>query len=150
MRRASYGAPLALAIALLAGCGGSSSSSRADAVTKTYITYIEAVKSGDGKTACRQLTPAFKAKAASLTTPSARAKVKGASCPEAIRLGTLRGALTQFEPKLERVAVSGRRASGFQPGEGALGPQKVFFRRLAEGWRIAGVIYQKGGPKLGA
>jgi hypothetical protein len=150
MRRASFAVPLALAVALATGCGGSGSSKQADAVTKTYTTYIEAVKSGDSKTACEQLTPAFQAQAASLTTPTAHAKVKGASCPKAIRLGTLRSALAQFDPKLERVHVSGDRASGFQPGEGALGPQKVLFRRLAGGWKIAAVVYQKGGARIGA
>jgi hypothetical protein len=151
MRSAAIAGVLA-ALALGAGCGGSDSgsSAEADAVASVYTTYINAVKAGDGKTACQQLTPTYQRQAAKLTTPTAHAKVRGASCARAISIGTLRSVLRKFEPKLERVQVNGARASGFQPGEGALGPQKVLFRRLGGGWKIAATIYQKGGPKIGA
>jgi hypothetical protein len=150
MRRA-FLAALIVAALVAAGCGGSSSDSKdVDAITKSYTAYVEAVKSGDGKTACQHLTPAFQRQAAQLATPSKHAQVKGAGCAKAISEGTLRSVLRNFEPKLERVQVNGDAATGFQPGEGPLGPQKVFFRRLGGDWLIAAVVYQKGGPKIGA
>jgi hypothetical protein len=157
MRRASIFAFCLLVAAIGAGCGGSgssganSSASSKDeaAITNTYNTYVEAVKRGDGKTACQQLTPAYQRRASKLVTPSKQAKLKGASCAQAISQGTLRGPLQKFEPSLERIRVYGDRASGFQPGEGALGPQKVIFKRLGGDWLIDLTIYQKGVPATG-
>jgi hypothetical protein len=135
------------------GCGGSDISGAGSkdeaAITRTYNTYIEAVKRGDGKTACEQLTPAYQRRASKLVTPSKHAQLKGAKCAEAITKGTLRGVLQKFEPNLIRIKVNGDRASGFQPGEGALGPQKVLFRRLGGDWLIDLTIYQKGVPATG-
>jgi hypothetical protein len=45
--------------------------------------------------------------------------------------------------------VKGDRASGFQPGEGALGPQRVIFKRLGGDWLIDLTFYQKGVPATG-
>jgi hypothetical protein len=146
---------------LAAGCGGSSSSStsssssspggkEADAVAQTWKHYIEAVKSGDGKTACEQLTPTFQRQAANLVTPKEVQKLKGVSCPEAIEKGTLRAALKTYEPSLERIQINGTKANGFQPGEGALGPERVLFRKLGGDWRIFATVYQQGGPKFGS
>jgi hypothetical protein len=146
---------------LAAGCGGSSSSStsssssspggkEADAVAQTWKDYIEAVKSGDGKAACEQLTPTFQRQAANLVTPKEVQKLKGVSCPEAIEKGTLRAALKTYEPSLERIQINGAKANGFQPGEGALGPERVLFRKLGGDWRIFATVYQQGGPKFGS
>ena len=150
MRGASIAA-LAATVAVVAACGGSDSSdTQSDAIAQTWSAYIEAVKSGDGELACEQLTPTFRRQAAQLVTPRERKRLKGASCATAIEQGTLRAALQQFEPNLERVQVNGRRASGFQPGQGPLGPEKILFRRLGGDWKIFATIYQKGGPKFGA
>jgi hypothetical protein len=151
MRRASIAAAGLALLVFTAGCGGSSSGSspEVDAVTHVYVSYIDAVKAGDGATACRLLAPAYRRQAATLATPQAQAKVKGASCPRAIKVGTLRTALAQLEPRLQRVVVKGDRASGFQPAEGALGAQRVLFRRFGKDWNISGTIYQRGGPTVG-
>jgi ABC-type glycerol-3-phosphate transport system substrate-binding protein len=160
MRRALTASLAAIAI-LAAGCGGSSSSSsstsssgqggkEADAVAQTWTDYIEAVKSGDGKAACQQLTPTFQRQAANLVTPKERQKLKGVSCPEAVVKGTLRAALKSYQPGLERIQVNGTEANGFQPPEGALGAEKVLFRKLGGDWRISATVYQQGGPKFGS
>jgi hypothetical protein len=145
MRRASIVS--AAAIAALAGCGGSSASDKqVEAITRTYNTYFAAVKSGDGKTACEQLTPAYQRRASKFVTPTKQAQLRGASCPKAISEGTL-SLLKQFKPTLERVQVNGDRASGFQPGEGRFGPQKTIFQRLGGDWKISATIYTQRAPK---
>jgi hypothetical protein len=130
--------------ALLAACG-SESNPQADAVTQTYETYIAAVQSSNGRLACRQLTPAYARKAARQVPPPLQAKLKGASCPEVIRVATP-AAIKNFEPNLTGVEINGDRASGSDPGEGVFGPQKVLFHRLGGEWKIAGTIYSKNGP----
>jgi hypothetical protein len=145
MRRASIVS--AAAIAALAGCGGSSASDKqVEAITRTYNTYFAAVKSGDGKTACEQLTPAYQRRASKFVTPTKQAQLRGASCPKAISEGTL-SLLKQFKPTLERVQVNGNRASGFQPGEARFGPQKTIFKRLGGDWKISATIYTQRAPK---
>ena len=72
------------------------------------------------------------------------------SCPVAVEKGTIRAALKDFEPGLEQVEVNGNRASGVQPAQGALGVEKVLFRRLDGDWRIFATVYQKRGTKFGA
>jgi hypothetical protein len=143
MRRASILGLVAVTSTLATGCGGSSASGAdATAVTRTYNTYIAAVKSGDGRAACDLLTPAFQRRASKLVTPRAHAKLRGASCPQAITQGTL-PQLQRFKPLLERIRVSGSRASGFNPGQGPFGPQKVLFRRLGGDWKISATIYRQ-------
>ncbi len=146
MPRASIA--LAAAIAALAvGCGGSSANSKqVEAITKTFNTYFAALKSGDGKTACEQLTPAYQLRASRFVTPTKQAQLKGASCPKALSEGTLT-VLKKFHPSLERVQVSGNRASGFQPGQGVFGPQKTIFRRIDGDWKISATIYTRRPPK---
>jgi hypothetical protein len=148
-------AGLAAIVILAAGCGGSGSSSapqgkQEQAVAQTWTTYVESVKGGDGKTACQQLTPTFQRQAAQLVTPKDRAKLKGAACPQAVEQGTIRVAFRNYHPSLERITIKGDRAKGFQPGEGALGPENVLFRRLGGEWKIFATVYQKGGPQFGA
>jgi hypothetical protein len=146
MRRASIASAAAIA-ALAVGCGGSSSSDKqVEAITRTFNTYVAALKSGDGKTACEQLTPAYQRRASKFVTPIKQAELKGASCPKALSEGTL-SVLKKFHPTLERVQVNGNRASGFQPGEGAFGPQKTIFKRLGGDWKISATIYTKRPPK---
>ena len=128
--------------AALAACG-SESNPQVDAITQTYDTYIAAVKSGNGKLACRQLTPAYARTAARQVPPGKQAELRGASCPKVIRVGTL-GALRNFEPNLTGVEIKGDRASGFDPGEGQFASQKVLFRRLGGDWRIAGTVAANG------
>jgi 2,4-dienoyl-CoA reductase-like NADH-dependent reductase (Old Yellow Enzyme family) len=158
MRRALTVSLAAIAI-IAAGCGGSSSTSStgsgqggkdADAVAQTWSDYIEAVKSGDGKAACQQLTPTFQRQAANLVTPKEQQKLKGVSCPEAIEKGTLRAALKSYQASLERIQINGTQATGFQPGEGALGAERVLFRKLGGDWMIFATVYQQGGPKFGS
>ncbi len=153
MSRALAAGLAAIAI-LAAGCGGSSSSSpqgkQEQAIAQVWKTYVESVKSGDGKTACQQLTPTFQRQAANLVTPKDRAKLKGAGCPQAVEQGTIRAAFRNYEPSLEQIVINGDRANGFQPGEGALGPEKVLFQRLGGNWKIFATVYQKGGPQFGA
>jgi hypothetical protein len=147
MRRAfDVGLAVFLA-AIVVGCGGSSASDKqVEAITQTYNTYFAAVKSGDGKAACEQLTPAYQRRASKFVTPTKQAQLKGVSCPKAISEGTL-SLLKQFKPTLERVQVNGDRASGFQPGEGQFGPQKTIFQRLGGDWKISATIYVKQPPK---
>jgi hypothetical protein len=146
MRKALIASAVAIA-ALAAGCGGSSASDKqVEAITRTYNTYFAAVKSGDGKTACEQLTPAYQRRASKFVTPTKQAQLRGASCPKAISEGTL-SLLKQFKPTLERVQVNGNRASGFQPGEGRFGPQKTIFQRLGGDWKISATIYTQRPPK---
>jgi hypothetical protein len=146
MRRAVSVGLAALIVVAVVGCGSSGPSKQADAIAHTYDTHIEAVKKGDGRTACPLLTPAYRRRASTLVTPRAKQRLKGASCPRAISHGTLRAQLQQFRPNLERIQVNGNRASGFNPGQGPFGPQKVLFRRLGGGWKISGTIYQQSGP----
>jgi hypothetical protein len=144
MRRAFIVGLVAAIAALTAGCGdsdGSSTSDRqADAIAQTYKTYIEAVKRGDGKAACELLTPAFQRRAGSSVAAGSRSKLKGAACPKAIAQGTL-PQIQQVVPNLERIEVNGDRASGFDPGEGLIGPQKVLFKRLGGDWKISRTIF---------
>ncbi len=144
MRRAFIVGLAALHDAIVAGCGGSSASDKqVEAITRTYNTYIAAVKSGDGKTACEQLTPTFQRRATRIVTPLAKLRhLKGASCPRAIVGGTL-PQLKAFEPHLERVEVKGDKASGFQPPQEPFGREKVIFRRIDGEWKISAVLYQK-------
>jgi len=145
MRRASIliaGMAIA-AVAAVAGCGGSDSNPQVDAITQTYNAYIAAVKSGNGKLACSQLTPAYARIAARQVPPKKQAELRGASCPKVIRLGTP-AALQNFEPNLTNVEIKGDRASGFDPGEGIFASQKVLFRRLGGEWKIAGTIAANG------
>jgi hypothetical protein len=147
MRRVSFLLAVAvLIVAFAVGCGGSSGSGASGedvaAITRTYNTYIEAVKSGDGRTACDQLTPAYQRQASKLVAPTLQAKLKGATCPKAISEGTL-PQLQRFTPHLERIQVNGDRASGFNPAEGPLGPQKVLFQRLGREWRISNSIFAR-------
>jgi hypothetical protein len=146
MRKALI-ASAAVIAALAAGCGGSSSTNKqVEAITNTFNTYIEALQSGDGKTACEQLTPAYQRRASKFVTPTKQAKLKGASCQKALSEGSL-PQLKQFHPNLIRVQVSGNRATGFQPGEGLFGPQKTIFRRLGGDWKISATVYTKRAPK---
>jgi hypothetical protein len=145
MRRA-FIVGLAAAVAAAgaaAGCGDSNESQndkRVDAIAQTYKTYIEAVKQGDGKAACELLTPAFQRRAGSSVAVGSRSKLKGAACPKAIAQGTL-PQIQQVVPNLERIEVNGDRASGFDPGEGLIGPQKVLFKRLGGDWKISRTIF---------
>jgi len=158
MRRVLTASLAAIAI-LAAGCGGSSSSSTsssstggkdAEAVAQTWTDYVEAVKSGDGKAACEQLTPTFQRQAANLVTPKEVQKLKGVSCPQAVEKGTLRAALKSYEPSLQRIQINGTKATGFQAPEGSLGAERVLFRKLGGDWRIFATVYQRGGPKFGS
>jgi hypothetical protein len=138
MRRASGLAAGLGAAAVLTACG-SDSNPQVDAITQTYNTYIEAVKSGNGRVACRQLTPAYARIAAQQVPPNKQAELRGASCQMVIRFGTP-ALLRKFEPNLTQIEVNGNRASGLDPGEGRFGPQKVLFRRLGGDWKISGTI----------
>jgi hypothetical protein len=141
MRRASIVGLVAAIAAVAVACGDSSENDKqADAIARTYSTYIEAIKNGDGKTACELLTPAFRRRAGSSVAVGPRAKLKGAACPKAIEEGTL-PQIQQVVPNLERVEVTGNRASGFDPGEGQIGPQKVLFKRLGGEWKISKTIF---------
>jgi hypothetical protein len=131
---------VAVAFGFAAGCGGSNA--EVDAIKHTYETYIEAVKQGDGRTACDLLTPAYRRQASRLVAPPLLAKLKGASCPRVINEGTL-PQLQQYEPRLEQIQVHGKRASGFNPAEGPLGQQEVFFRRFGGEWKISNSIFAR-------
>jgi hypothetical protein len=144
MRRTSIlVAGAAIAAVVVAGCGGSDSNPQVDAITESYNTYIAAVKSGNGKLACSQLTPAYARIAARQVPPNKQAELRGASCPKVIRLGTP-AALQKFEPNLTSVEIKGDRGSGFDPGEGIFASQKVLFRRLGGEWKIAGTLAANG------
>lgn len=144
MRRAKI-LPLAAVLAIaVAGCGGSDSSApstpQQQAVAKAYRDYIDAVKKGDGKAACSLLTPAFQRRAGRAVAIGSRSELKNVSCQVAIEKGTL-PQIQQVIPNLERVKVDGVHASGFDPGEGQIGPQKVFFEKLDGGWRISRTVF---------
>ncbi len=144
MRRATI-LLLAGLLALVAiGCGGSDDSAALSkqqrAVAKTYRDYIDAIKQGDGKTACGLLTPAFQRRAGSAVAIGDRKSLKGAACVKAIEQGTL-PQIQQVVPDLQRIVVKGDRASGFDPGEGQIGPQKVFFQKLGGGWKISRTLF---------
>ena len=134
-----------LAAGTLAACGGDDLSPEEQAVADTYTTYINAVKRGDGEKACSLLTPAFQRRAAATIAIGARSKLKNASCPKAIRKGRL-PQLQQVVPNLEQIVINGRHASGVDPGEGLIGPQKVFFARLGGGWKLSKTIFAKPQP----
>jgi hypothetical protein len=141
MRRASIVGLLVAIAAVTVACGDSSENDKqADAVAGTYTAYIEAVKSGDGEVACELLTPAFQRRAGDAVAIGTRAKLKGAACPKAIEQGTL-PQIQQVVPNLERIQVNGKRASGIDPGEGQIGPQKVLFERLGGDWKISKQIF---------
>jgi hypothetical protein len=144
MRRALT-AGLVAAIAALGAACGSDEDPQADAVAEAYTTYIEAVKAGDGETACGLLTPARRREAAASVAVGNRAKLKGLSCEEAVSQGTL-PQIQQVEPNLEDVEVNGNRASGLDPGEGLIGPQEVHFRRLGGQWKISKTVFYRRGP----
>lgn len=141
MRRA-FTVGLAAAIAAVGvACGGSGEEDeQADAVSQVYTSYIEAVKDGDGRAACALLTPARQRQAAESVAVGSRAKLKGLNCRQAISRGTL-PQIQQVEPNLEDIQVNGNRASGLDPGEGLIGPQRVFFRRTGGEWKISRTIF---------
>jgi hypothetical protein len=145
MRRALI-AVLIAALFASAGCGGSDdddqspSTPEEKAVARTYSDYIDAVKRGDGEAACSFLTPAFQRRAGAAVAVGPREKLKGAACPQAIEQGTL-PQIQDVVPNLIRVEIKGDRASGFDPGEGLIGPQKVLFQRLGGGWKISRTIF---------
>jgi hypothetical protein len=127
--------------AVAAACGDSDESDpQADAVSRTYTTYIDAVKKGDGEAACELLTPAFQRRAGKSVAIGTRANLKGAACPKAVSQGAL-PQVQQIEPNLERIEVNGNRASGFDPGEGIIGPQTNLFNRIEGEWKISRTIF---------
>ena len=139
---------IGLAAAILAagvGCGGDDSDPQADAVSDAYVTYIDAVKRGDGKAACDLLTPAFQRRAGASIAVGTRADLKDATCEEAIARGSL-PQLQQVEPNLEQIEINGDRASGFDPGEGVIGPQEVFFESLDGDWKISKTVFFRAQP----
>jgi hypothetical protein len=145
MRRALIFALIAAAVAA-AGCGSDDGDDQSPdtpeerAVARAYSDYIDAVKQGDGEAACAHLTPAFQRRAGASIALGSRKKLEGAACPQAIEQGTL-PQIQQVVPNLVRVEVSGDRASGFDPGEGLIGPQKVLFQKLGGEWRISRTIF---------
>jgi hypothetical protein len=144
MRRATI--LLAAAIALMAtGCGGSDGPAPPDtpqekAVAKVYSDYIGALKKGDGNAACALLTPAFQRRAGSSIASGSRSDLKGAACVKAIDQGTL-PAIQKVIPNLSNVTVTGKRASGLDPGEGPIGPQEVFFEKIGGDWKISKTVF---------
>ena len=137
----------AAAVALLLstpGCGDDSDP-EADAVSDTYVAYIDAVKAGDGKKACALTTPAFQRRAGRSIAVGKRAFLHDASCEEVISKGTL-PAIQQVEPNLEEIEVSGDRASGLDPGEGVIGPQEVHLVRLGGDWKISRTVFFRTAP----
>ena len=147
MRRAPVDAlVVVLAVAgLLAACGGDDLSPEEQAVADTYTRYINAVKRGDGEAACNLLTPAFQARAAATVALGSRSGLKGADCQTAIEKGRL-PQLQQVVPNLEQIVVNGDRANGVDPGEGQIGPQKVFFERLGGDWKLSRTIFAEQQP----
>jgi hypothetical protein len=137
-------ATLAAAVAL-AACGGDDLSPEQQAVANTYTRYINAVKRGDGEAACNLLTPAFQRRAAATVAIGSRSGLKGADCQQAIEKGRL-PQLQQVVPNLEQIEVNGDRASGTDPGEGQIGPQKVFFERLGGDWKLSKTIFAQQQP----
>jgi hypothetical protein len=134
-----FAATLAVAATLVA-CGSDELSPQEQSVANTYTRYINAVKRGDGQAACELLTPAFQRRAGSTVALGKRAKLKGAACPKAISQGTL-PQIQQVVPNLEQIVVNGNHASGVDPGEGQIGPQKVFFERLNGDWKLSRTIF---------
>ena len=134
LRKTAIGALAILALA--AGCGGDDTDPQEEAVSDAYVAYIDAVKAGDGKKACAMTTPAFQRRAGRSVAVGNRADLRDASCEEAIEQGSI-PQLQQVQPNLEQIEVNGDRASGFDPGEGLIGPQEVYFRRLGGDWKIA-------------
>ena len=114
MRRASALIASIVAAAAISACGGDDSNPQVDAITKTYETYIGAVKSGDGELACSKLTPSYQRRAASLVVPAKQKALQGASCPQAIE-ATPRKLLEGFEPNLTEVEIKGDRPRGWIP-----------------------------------
>lgn len=146
MRRATILLFTALIAAAAIGCGSADDDSASPetpqekAVAKTYSGYIAALKQGDGKTACSLLTPAFQRRAGASVAVGNRANLKGAACVQAIEQGTL-PQIQQVVPDLQRVVVKGNAASGLDPGEGQIGPQKVFFEKLGGAWKISRTVF---------
>lgn len=141
---------LAALIVLAAfGCGGGGGSSdetsspdtpQEKAVAKVYSDYIEALKKGDGETACAMLTPAFRRRAGAAVALGTRRNLKGAACVKAIDQGTL-PAIQKVVPNLVNVKIEGGRASGLDPGEGEIGPQEVFFLKVGGDWKISRTVF---------
>ncbi len=134
-------------VSLAAGCGGSDNSGgvspdtpQEKAVAKTYHDYIDALKRGDGKTACGLLTPAFRRRAGSTVAIGTRSDLKGAVCVKVVDQGTL-PQIQQVVPNIGRIVVNGKQATGFDPGEGQIGPQKVYFEKLGGGWKISRTVF---------
>jgi hypothetical protein len=147
MRRATI---LLAALIVLAvfGCGGDGSSGETSppdtpqekAVAKVYSDYIDALKEGDGEAACALLTPAFQRRAGAAVALGNRRNLKGAACVKAIDQGTL-PAIQKVVPNLVNVKIEGARASGLDPGQGAIGPQEVFFLRVGGDWKISRTVF---------
>ena len=147
MRRAVILLAALVALAT-AGCGGGGDSDETSppdtpqekAVAKTYSDYIEALKKGDGETACALLTPAFQSRAGAAVAVGKRRNLKTAACVKAIDQGTL-AAIQKVVPNLVNVKVEGDRASGLDPGEGQIGPQEVFFVKSGDDWKISRTVF---------
>jgi hypothetical protein len=141
---------IALAAVGIAACGDDEEELGPDTpqereVARTYSDYINALKRLDGEAACDLLTPAFQRRAGASIAVGSRAALKGAACPVAIERGTL-PQIKQVVPNLQQIRIQGDRASGFDPGEGLIGPQRVLFQRLGGEWKISRTIFFQRKP----
>jgi hypothetical protein len=146
MRRATV-LLAALIVFAAVGCGGDGSDETSPpdtpeekAVAEVYSDYIDALKKGDGETACALLTPPFQRRAGAAVAVGNRRNLKRADCVKAIKQGTL-AAIQKVQPNLVNVAIEGDRASGLDPGEGKIGPQEVFFVKMGGDWKISRTVF---------
>jgi hypothetical protein len=140
MRKRLLALAAATALLIPVGCGDEDTDPQADAVSDVYVAYIDAVKAGDGRRACAMTTPAFQRRAGRSVAVGTRAELRDATCEEAIEKGSL-PQIQQVVPNLEEIEVDGDRASGLDPGEGAIAPQQVFFVRSGGDWKISGTRF---------
>jgi hypothetical protein len=124
VRRMRIGAAAAALVAVVAGCGGGSERDRVRAVTDRFYA---AVRAGDGRTACAQLSE---------DTRTELASQEGKPCAQAI------GSLDLHPAAITRVQVYITNAKA-----DLVGGETAFLSREPAGWRLSAIGCQPEGGK---
>ena len=130
----------AVALALLAGCGGGATNQ--DQIRKVLSTYYQAFADGDGATACDQLTKD--------TVKNLEKQAKGRSCPDVLNQALQQPDYATIAQKLKNAKVSKitvlddkATAQVDVPGLGGRGARApVALMKEGGSWKIATALRQ--------
>jgi hypothetical protein len=126
------------------GCGGGHPQSDQQLITQALRSYLRAQAGGDGQAACALLTSAAQSQLIGLVVRQSKGLLMTRpSCEEAVGLVAtvapqkLLGALASA--RIERVQVSGARASAEVVDGTQFPPQQVSLDKLGRSWKVSGV-----------